>query len=199
MTDLFDTGPVAVLSVIGQSCISLCHIHHTDTLCKSSQRKCHIAIVHITEIMKMHLVQKWQTILRSDRLQHLPRNGIDRPCHRLSDMHISPIASPGILRTVFDRMIIHNRRRRKLSGLKSRSIVDQWLDGASWLASRQVCPVVRIFCTTSAYNGYHVIGIVIHTDCCSLQRIFSAVRIFLRIICQSAVNGRLKLFLFFLI
>ena len=109
VTDLPDTGTVAVLTVIGKCRIPLCHIHNPDTLGKPTERQCHITVVHITEIMKMHLIQKGKTIFRRDHFKHLPCDRIDGTRHRLTDMHASTISSAGVLWSVADRMIVYYR------------------------------------------------------------------------------------------
>ena len=72
MDDLGDTGPVVVYTIIGQSTVSLSHVHHTDAVGKASDAQGGHAVVNVCKLLELHLSQIAEAVVHADVLQYLP-------------------------------------------------------------------------------------------------------------------------------
>ena len=70
-------------------------------------------------------------------------------------------------------MIVYDSGRIIFSGIKSRAIINKRLNGASRLSGAQISPVKLVFCTSAAYDGDYIVGLIVHYDGGSLEGKFA--------------------------
>ena len=179
--DTHDAGRRAVLSVVGEGCVSRCHLHSCGTFCETAQTGGVVFIIFRFKTCKVQIFQIFQTFFRSQFLIQTICCHIAGLLYRPAKGNRSKIGISGIGHRIFScHSAVVNGAVSCISLFKGRRIHQKRFDGASRLTVTLVGTVETVsflILLASAHNGGYPSGAVIYTDRRTLHFIYSIIRL----------------------